>query len=243
MNAVVKRDLGDLLSRLTAEDLNRSERGRLLVALSRALGAAARTAGARAALSGRVLVDLLVDDIAPRMPVRDLLTLRSHHRGLSGDDLAEALIKNACRVTAGIGAAAGAAAAADVVAPATLLAAPVGLVAETLAIVAVEVKLVAELHVVYGRAPQGTPSEVTVAYLTAWTHNRALDASSGGPSLATVLSTAAKQQLRQRLIRRLGRNLSTLAPFLAGAVAGAELNRRETRTLGDALLRDLRPRR
>jgi hypothetical protein len=45
------------------------------------------------------------------------------------------------------------------------------------------------------------------------------------------------------VLRRFGRNVSSLAPFLAGAVAGAELNRRETRSLGDALTRDLRPRR
>ena len=44
-------------------------------------------------------------------------------------------------------------------------------------------------------------------------------------------------------MRRLGRNLSTLAPFLAGALAGAELNRRETKALGEALLRDLHKRR
>jgi hypothetical protein len=43
-------------------------------------------------------------------------------------------------------------------------------------------------------------------------------------------------------VRRLRRNLASLAPFLAGAVAGAELNRRETRHLGDALVTDLRRR-
>jgi hypothetical protein len=55
-----------------------------------------------------------------------------------------------------------------------------------------------------------------------------------------VLGTAARQQLRMRVLRRLGRNVTTMAPFLAGAVAGAELNRRETRKLGDALCKDLR---
>ncbi len=65
-----------------------------------------------------------------------------------------------------------------------------------------------------------------------------LELGSGRP-LASVLSSAAKQQLRTRLARRVGRNLSTFAPFLAGAVAGAELNRRETKSLGEALVRDL----
>jgi hypothetical protein len=41
------------------------------------------------------------------------------------------------------------------------------------------------------------------------------------------------------MVRRLGRNLTALVPFLAGAVAGAELNRRETRGLGEALLKEL----
>jgi hypothetical protein len=238
----VKRDVGELVGRLTAQDVDRQERGRLLIALSRALGGAVRLAGARAALSGRLLADLVTDEIAPHLPVRDLLTLRSHHHGLSGDDLAEALIKNAAIVTSGIGAAAGAVAAVELAAPPTLLAAPVQLVAETLAVVAVELKLVGELHVVYGRAPVGSSAQVMVGYLTSWASKRGLEAGHG-PSLTAVLSSAARQQLRQRIVRRLGRNLTSLAPFLAGAVAGAELNRRETRALGEALLRDLRPRR
>jgi hypothetical protein len=81
-----------------------------------------------------------------------------------------------------------------------------------------------------------------VAYLTSWAGKRGLDAKGGGPSLSAVLSTATKQQLRQRVVKRLGRNLSSFAPFLVGALAGAELNRRETRLLGEALVRDLRPR-
>jgi hypothetical protein len=114
--------------------------------------------------------------------------------------------------------------------------------AATLVVVAVELKLVAELHVVHGRAPVGTRGQVTVAYLTAWAGRRAVPAS-GAPSrpeLAAALTTAIRQQLRQRVVRRLGRNLTALVPFLAGAVAGAELNRRETRGLGEAVLKDLR---
>ena len=101
----------------------------------------------------------------------------------------------------------------------------------------------ASLHVAYSRAPQGSSAQLAVAYLTSWAGKRGLDDTGGGPSLASALSTATKGQLRQRVVRRLGRNLSSFAPFLAGAVAGAELNRRETRSLGDALVRDLHPRR
>jgi hypothetical protein len=236
VNDVTRPELGDLVARLTADDLDRGERGRLLGGIARSLGRAA-------ALSGKKLADVLADDVAPHLPVRDLLTLRDHHHGLSGDDLASALIRTASVTTAGIGAAAGALAAVEFVAPPSLLAAPVQLAAETLAVIAVEVKLVAELHVVYGRAPVGNRRELAVAYLTSWAGKRGLDTTTGGPSLSDVLATLTRQQVRSRVVRRLRRNLASLAPFLAGAVAGAELNRRETRALGEALQRDLRERR
>ena len=197
---------------------------------------------ARAAVSGRALSDLLAEEVAPHLPVRDLLTLRGHHHGLSGDELADALVRNASLVTAGIGATAGAVAAAERHAAPRLLAAPVQLVAETLAVVAVEVKLVAELHVVYGRAPRGTRAELTAAYLTSWAGRRAVDRSGGGSLPASVLTAATRQQLRQRVVRRFRSNLTSLAPYLVGAAVGAELNRRETRTLGQTLQRDLRRR-
>ena len=237
---LVRRDeVGELVARLSGDDLDRRERGRLLARLGGLLAGGVRSAGGRAALSGRWLVEA-VTEYAPHLPVRDLLTLRDHHGGRSGDELAEALLAAASRATAAIGAAGGALAAVEMAAPPSLLAAPVQLAAETLAVVAVELKLVAELHVVYGRAPLGSRPQVATAYLMSWAGKRGIDVSGGAPSLSTVLGTAARQQLRSRVLRRLGRNVTTMAPFLAGAVAGAELNRRETRKLGEALLRDLR---
>ncbi|MEO6205995.1 MAG: hypothetical protein ABIO67_11530 [Mycobacteriales bacterium] len=236
-----REQVEDLLGQLAGPDLSPRERGRLLVRLTGLLVTAARSAGGRAAFGGSWLVDT-VAAYAPHVPVRDLLTLREHHSGLSGDALAEALVASACRVSAGIGAAGGALATAETAAPPTLLLAPVQLAAETVAVVAVELKLVAELHVVYGRAPLGTRGQVATAYLMSWAGRRAVDAVDGA-SMAAALGAAARLQLRKRVLRRLGRNVSTLAPFLAGAVAGAELNRRDTRALGDLLVKDLRRRR
>ena len=236
---VRREELGEVVSKLASGDHERRERGRLLAQLTALLAGGLRTAGGRAAVSGKWLAELITD-YAPHVPVRDLLTLREHHHGRSGDDLAEALIASASRSTAAVAAAGGTLSALELAAPPMLLAAPVQLAAETLAVVAIELKLVAELHVVYGRAPTGTRSQVATAYLASWSGKHGIDVSRGAPSLATVLSTATRQQLRARVMRRLGRNLSTLTPFLAGAVAGAELNRRETRKLGAALVKELR---
>jgi len=231
-------EVGEILERLGTDGVGRTERGRLLVRLAEALAGIGRAAGGRAVLTGRALADI-VADLAPHVPVRDLATLRSHHGGLTGDALAEALVATASRTTAGVGAAGGALAAVQLAAPPSLLAAPLQVAAETVAVVLIELKLVAELHVVHNVIAAGGPGERAAAYLQAWVSRRGLDIGAAG-GLSVVLKTAARQQLRGRLVRRFGRNLSTLAPFLAGAVAGAELNRRETRALGEALRADLR---
>ncbi len=235
---VRREEVGEVVGRLTDSDVDRAERGRLLARLTALLAGGARTAGTRATLTGGWLTSV-VADVAPHIPVRDLATLRGHHGGHSGDALAEDLVRAASLATAGVGAAGGALAAVQQAVPPTLLAAPVQLAAETVAVVAIELKLVAELHVVYGRAPLASKGQVAAAYLSAWAAKRGIDPAAGLPGLGLVLGAAARQQLRRRVVRRLGRNLSTMAPFLAGAVAGAELNRRETRSLGEALIGEL----
>ena len=237
---LVPREVRDLVRQLSDDGLDTAARAGLLRRLVGALGLWLRDAGARAAATGAALAQLVTDllaDASPQLPVRDLPELRAAYGGLSGDELAEALITDAARTTAAIGAAGGALSSAR----ATVLAVPVQLAAETAAVVAVELKLVAELHLVYGRRPAGPPGQVAAGYLRAWADTRGLDVSAGPPSMATVLGTAGRQQLRSRLLRRMGR-LSTRAPFLAGAAAGAELNRRETRRLGEELVARLRRR-
>jgi hypothetical protein len=115
----------------------------------------------------------------------------------------------------------------------------VQLAAETTAVVAIELKLVAELHEVYGQGVTGTPAVRAAAYLGAWTRRRGL-APVGPGGLPGILSGAARRQLRRRLLRRGAENSVTILPFMAGAVAGASLNARETRKLGDAVCGDLR---
>jgi len=190
--------------------------------------------------SGRQLVDAVIE-IAPHIPVRDRVTLHSHFPGMSDEQIAGQLIAHAALATAAVGAAGGVLSTVELAAPPTLLSAPVQIVAETVAVVAVELKLVAELHELHGRAVAGTPAIRGAAYLGAWAGRRGFDPFGAGPSLSGVLGGAARLELRQRLIRRAGRNAASVIPLFAGAVAGASLNRRETQRLGRQILDDLRP--
>ncbi len=228
-----------LLTRLIeGAPTDRRTQAGLLGRLTVALGASARRAGALAVASGQWLTDTVLE-IAPHVPVRDYLTLRDHYGGLSGNDLARAMIDNAARATGAVGAAGGIVSSLEFAAPPTLLTTPVQIAAETLAVVAIELKLVAELHEVYRRPASGTPAVRTAAYLGAWTRRRGLDPFSPGQGLGGVLTAGARRELRRRVIRRAGENAATVMPLLAGAVAGASLNSRETRRLGEAIAKDL----
>lgn len=237
-------DIAELVARASvpAESGESSaDRRRALTALVPALGRSARTAGVRAVLAGRWLADEIVE-IAPRVPVRDAATLRGQYPDLSDIEIAERLVKSASRTTAALGAAAGGIAAVEFTAPPALLAAPVQLAAEMLVVAAVELKLVAELHEVLGQPAPGGITDRSGAYLLSWVRRRGVTTEVGATGLAAVFGTAAKREVRSHILHRLGRSTFTLAPFLAGAVAGAEVNRRATRSLGEALLTDLRSR-
>ncbi|MQA98005.1 MAG: hypothetical protein GEV11_26590 [Streptosporangiales bacterium] len=219
--------------------MDRATRGRLLARVARSLGDGARKAGAGGVAGGRYLTDVFANEIAPRLTIRDLETLRSHNHGLIGEPLADALVTRASRATATVGAAGGALAAVQFAAPPLLLTAPAQLVAETLVVAAVEVKLIAELHAVYGVTPQGGGLARTSGFLMAWAHRRGVDPLAPG-SLTVALGTAARTALRRRLMRTLGRHLTTMGPMLTGAVAGGTLNRAATRRLAAAVRTDLR---
>jgi hypothetical protein len=232
--------LGELVARVANDDGDRMDQ---LAALARGLGGAVKGAaghGLRGA--GSLLADVLAE-AAPRLRIRDAAMLRVHHPGLPDDEIADVLIRNASRTTAAFGAAIGALAAVEFAAPPSLLAAPVQLAAETLAVAAVEVKLIAELHEVLGQPAFGTGSQRGSAYLMSWVRQRALDPKVGAAGLTALLGVATKRELRTVLVRRAGRSVTTLAPFLAGAVAGGIVNRRVTRSLGEKVTAELRGRR
>ena len=229
--------------RLTEPEIDSAERRRLLRRVVDTAGSGTRTGARRLVMGPKAVVQWAFDallDIAPHVPVRDLETLRRHHDGKTGDLLAAALIRNASRVSLSIGAAGGGLAALEWVAPPALLTAPVLIAAETVAIVAVEVKLIAELHEVYGVPVRGTATEKGSQLLGAWAQRRGVTLHHPGRVSGAVLSIGVRKELRDRLVKRMGRNLTTIGPLLTGAVVAAELNRRASKVLGEAVRDDLR---
>jgi hypothetical protein len=172
--------------------------------------------------------------MAPRLPIRDQQTLRAQFPGLDPEQLADALIQGSSRAAASVGAAVGAA----MFLP--LPAAPVEVAVETVALVGIEVKLVAELHEVYGMRAPGPLPERAVAYLAAWAHRRGVSVVPGG--LVLAVGSPLRRRLERRILVRAGRSAASLGPLLTGAAAGALLNRVETRRLGSDVRDDLRRR-
>ncbi|MDQ1438717.1 MAG: hypothetical protein QOK43_2346 [Acidimicrobiaceae bacterium] len=211
--------------------------------LQKTLSDSARAAGAKAVASGKWLTEWVVDN-APRIPVRDAATLSSHHDGLTGDALGQALIQAASRTTAAVGAAVGALAGVEELAPPAWLAIPFELVVETAAVAVVELKLVAELHEVYGHGIQGRARDKGLLIVQAWAERRGITpataATDGGKLSTKAVREEVVRMARRRLVRRAGRNLSSLVPMFVGALAGAEANRRATRSVGQAVAADLR---
>jgi hypothetical protein len=189
---------------------------------------------------GRRLVALTstLMDTAPRIPVRDLATLRAQHPGArTPEDLADKISSAAAKATGVVGAGVGAAAMLPV--PPAI---PVEIAGEMLAVAAVEVKLIAELYQVYGQPPQGSPRQRAAAYLAVWAQRRGLDLTQPGTVVLLTGGAELRRQLRRRLARTGIRKLPSLAPMMVGAAAGAVVNRRDTARLAQEIRRDLRSR-
>lgn len=194
-----------------------------------------RKGGESARAAALYVTDLIIEN-APRVPVRDLATLRAQFPGLGPDQLADKLIAGAANATSTVGAGIGAAAMLPV--PPAM---PAELAAEVTGVAAIELKLVAELHEVYGLRPPGGLKDRSLAYLTAWTEERGVDLTKP-TTLNAALGGQMKRELRQQIMKRMFRNLPNLMPFMVGAAVGAVMNRRDTRKLAEKVRGDLRSR-
>ncbi|WNM30740.1 hypothetical protein RKE30_10120 [Streptomyces sp. Li-HN-5-11] len=186
---------------------------------------------ARAALAH--LTDRIID-IAPRIPVRDLATLRRQFPGLGPEQLADKLVAGAANGTSTVGAGIGAAAMLPV--PPAM---PTELAAEITGVAAIELKLIAELHEVYGLRPPGGLKARSTAYLSSWAGERGIDVMKPS-TIDAALGGRMKRELRQQVMKRMVRDLPNLMPFMVGAAVGAALNRRDTKRLAARIRADLR---
>jgi hypothetical protein len=183
---------------------------------------------------GQRLSDEILE-VAPKIPIRSLATLQAQYPGRLAEEMADALIAAAARASAGMGAAVGAAAAVPFV-PGL----PVELAVETIGVVAIELKLIAELHEVYGMRPPGNAAQRMTAYVGSWADRRGVQITSGG--LVLAVGSPLRRRLERRLVGRVGRSTISLAPLMTGLAAGAAFNFAETRRLGSLIRADLRKR-
>ncbi|MET9448409.1 hypothetical protein [Streptomyces cinerochromogenes] len=193
----------------------------------------ARKGGSRARAGLGYLADRIIE-IAPRIPVRDLATLRRQFPGLGPEELADKLVAGAATGTSTVGAGIGAAAMLPV--PPAM---PTELAAEITGVAAIELKLVAELHEVYGARPPGNLKTRTAAYLSSWSGERGIDVMKPS-TYDTALGGRMKRELRQQIMKRMVRDLPNLMPFMVGAAVGAVMNRRDTKRLAAHVRADLR---
>jgi hypothetical protein len=212
-----------------------TEFARKLATQSASVAGRGTRAARRAAGSGTGWMAGQVVDMAPRLKVRDRAALDAQFPGKSAEDIADALIEGSARASAAAGAAAGMWSVVPVV-----TAFPAEVAAETLVIVGIEVKLIAELHEAFGVPAEGSFPERMRAYVAAWAQRRGVTPVPGGVVFAAGSPLA--QLLRRRLTARAGRSAVSLGPLLTGAAAAALLNGRETRKLGTAVRQDLRRR-
>ncbi|MFI1800970.1 hypothetical protein ACH427_26950 [Streptomyces sp. NPDC020379] len=210
------------------------ERGRA-ASLAAAVGRGARKGGRGARAGLTAVADRIIAN-APRVPVRDLATLREQFPGLGPEELADKLVAGAAYGTSTVGAGVGAAAMLPV--PPAM---PAELAAEIVGVAAVEFKLIAELHEVYGLRAPGTVRQRAVAYLGAWAEERGIDVTSP-LTVNAALGGQLRRELRQQVLKRTFRNLPNLTPFMIGATVGAVMNRRDTKRLAEKVRKDLRTR-
>ena len=239
-NAVAER-AAELATEVTEAEQPR-ERRRLAAAFAAAARSGARVTGRgfraarRGAGAGTGRLAKQVVAMAPRLRVRNQAALRAQFPGQSTEEIADALITGASRASAAVGGAVGAWSALPV-----LPAFPAEIVTETLALVGIEIKLIAELHEVYGTPAAGNAVDRATAYVEAWAHRRGVLAATPG-GLILVAGSPLARRLRRRLAARASRSAFSLGPLFTGATVGALFNSVETRRLGQQVRADLRRR-
>jgi hypothetical protein len=235
--APAESDLPGQFARLAGEleEADETRRRRALAAARRRVSKSGTVTWHGARSAGHWMADQVIT-MAPRIAVRDAATLRRQYPGKTPEEMADILIRGASRTAAGVGAAVGAASVLPM-----MPAMPVEVATETLALVAIELKLIAELHEVYGMRAPGSTIERMSAYVGSWARRSGVVGLAPGGIILAV-GSPLRRRLQRRLLARAGRSATSLGPLLTGVAAGAWLNQHETRKLGQDIRDDLRHR-
>ncbi|MEU5775042.1 hypothetical protein ABZ819_17370 [Streptomyces venezuelae] len=232
LEAVPDATAADRAPRTARNASEAGSRGSRVAAVTHGVKEGVRKGGRGAKAGIGYLADRLIEN-APRIPVRDLATLRKQFPGLGPEQLADKLIAGAANATSTVGAGVGAAAMLPV--PPAM---PAELAAEITGVAAIELKLIAELHEVYGLRPEGNLKQRSTAYLNSWSQERGVEVAKPA-TFNAALGGQMKRELRQQIMKRMVRNLPNLMPFMVGAAVGAVMNRRDTRKLAARIRKDL----
>ncbi|MEU5689288.1 hypothetical protein [Streptomyces venezuelae] len=232
LEAVPDATAADRAPRTARNASEAGSRGSRVAAVTHGVKEGVRKGGRGAKAGIGYLADRLIEN-APRIPVRDLATLRKQFPGLGPEQLADKLIAGAANATSTVGAGVGAAAMLPV--PPAM---PAELAAEITGVAAIELKLIAELHEVYGLRPEGNLKQRSTAYLNSWSQERGVEVTKPA-TFNAALGGQMKRELRQQIMKRMVRNLPNLMPFMVGAAVGAVMNRRDTRKLAARIRKDL----
>ncbi len=238
-DAAADQATAEAVARLAEGNLSTAEQRKALGVIAGGLRSRGFTDFLRPKVAMAWIADTVVD-IAPRVPLRNLETLRAHFPGLTDDEIADRLVRNAARTSAGIGAVGGGVAAIQWAAPPTLLdrAGAAGRRDGRRGRGRAQADRRAAGAVRAGRSRSATAHRA-LSLLQAWAGRRGVSLLVPGRGVAAVLGTAARHELRDRLVRRFGRNLTTLGPLFTGAAVAAFLNRRATLKLAEEVREDL----
>lgn len=176
--------------------------------------------------------------LAARATVRSRSDLLAAYPGRDRDEIARMLVERAVLSSGRVGVSGGVLGSSEYLAPWTLRGVPAQLMAETLAIALIEVRLTAELHALYGIEARGSLKDRAGFWVTAWAKGTAHDPN-GPHDFTAAMRKMVSVQARRRLTSRARRNLVTMAPLLAGAALGRWINRKLTREFARGMLASL----
>lgn len=192
----------------------------------------------RRIVTGESLTERLIGLVA-RASVRSGEELLAAHPGQSQEEIAHQLMDRAVSNSGRVGVGAGVLGSSEYFMPWTLRGVPAQLMAETIAVALIEIRLTAELHALYGIEASGSMSERAGFWVSAWAQGTAHDPN-GPRNYTAAMRKMVAAQARRRLKRQARRNLLTMAPLLTGAALGRWVNRRQTREFARTMLASLK---